>query len=104
MKLLNWLKRFFNPPKEEIMSKTIILTALAAAAHVHAVEHDAAGNVIPGAVRFVSSDETLFTVTTSAADPMSAELCGLKPGSGVLSVYDAENDHLHVSFDVVVQP
>lgn len=87
------------------MSKTITLIALALSAHLHAVEHDASGNALAGRdIRFVSSDDTLFTVKTSDTDPMAVELCGLREGSGVLSVYDAHSEDLHISYDVVVQP
>lgn len=87
------------------MSKVIMLVACALATHVHAIEHDASGNFIASnSVRFVSSDETLFTVSASAENPMAAELSGHREGTGVLSVYDADDDTLHVSYDVVISP
>lgn len=86
------------------MSKTISLVALAAA-YLHAIEHDSNGSDINGAaIIFVSSDPSIFTATVNPNDPMSVELVGVAPGAAILSVYDADQSNLHVSFDVVVSP
>lgn len=110
--MIRWLLRLFRPKaaslqiyRMEISDMTITLVALAAAAHMHAVERDASGNVIAGeSVTFVSSDESVFTATVNADNPLTVDLRGLKAGNAVLSVYDANRADLHVSFDVIVTP
>lgn len=94
-----------NPTQGNTMSQSsvIALKIGIASALLHAVAVDASGAPIAGDVlKFVSSDETIFTASPDAVDPKSVTLVGVAPGNAVLSVFDESGSTMHRSYNVSV--